>query len=222
MPPNDLSTPDSKAKLQSFMGLINYLQLFIPGLFAKTTFLCEQLAKLDWNPSTDTAFWHLKAWICQTLLSATLVYYDRSKPVVVQMDTSNYGLGAILLQRGHPIAFTSKTLTDIETYYANIACECLLVCFSLEKFHTKIYGKHVIVENDHKWLEMIQQKPIHATPPRLWHMQKYDYTIWYKSSKNMVLANCLSCFPCHVNSPPIPIAHNVQHVQLSNAELDII
>ena len=52
----DLPTPNSQAKLQSFLGLINYLQPFIPGLSAKTTFLGEQLADWDWNPSTDTAF----------------------------------------------------------------------------------------------------------------------------------------------------------------------
>ena len=53
-------------------------------------------------------------------------------------------------------------------------------------------------------------------------MQKYDYTIWYKPGKDVVLANQLNCFPSHSNYLPIPIAHNVQHVQLSNAELDII
>ena len=56
----------------------------------------------------------------------------------------------------------------------------------------------------------------------LLHMQKYDYTIWYKPSKDMVLSNHLSHFPSHSNYLPIPIAHNVWHVQLSNAELDII
>ena len=53
-------------------------------------------------------------------------------------------------------------------------------------------------------------------------MQKYNYTIWYKPSKDMVLANHLSHFPSHSNYLPIPIAENVQHVQLSNAELNII
>ena len=38
----------------------------------------------------------------------------------------------------------------------------------------------------------------------------------------MVLANHLSCFPSCSNNLPIPIAYNVQHVQLSKAELDII
>ena len=111
----DIPTHDSQAKLQSFLGLINYLQPFIPDLSAKTTFLHEQLVKWYLNPSTDTAFQHFKAWICQTLLSATLVYYDSYKPVIVQIDASKYGLGAALIQNRHPIAFASKTLTDIDT-----------------------------------------------------------------------------------------------------------
>ena len=116
----ELPTLDSQAKLQSFIGLINYLQPFIPSLSNKTTFLHEQVAKWDWNPSTDVAFQCLKAWICQTLLSATLAYYDRSKPVVVQVDASKYGLGAALIQSGCPKAFASKMLTDIKTCYVNI------------------------------------------------------------------------------------------------------
>ena len=39
----DLCTPDSQAKLQSFLGLINYLQPFIPGLSAKTMFYVKSL-----------------------------------------------------------------------------------------------------------------------------------------------------------------------------------
>ena len=177
------STPHltQETKLQSFLGLINYLQPFITGLSTKTQSLCEQLTEWDWNPSADSAFQGLKAWICQTLLKVTLAYYDRSKPDVMLMDTSKYGLGAALIQGGHPIAFASKPLTGIETNYANIERECLSVCFGLEKFHTYLYGWHVIIENDHKLLEMIQHKPIHVAPPRLQqmllHMQKYDYTI---------------------------------------------
>ena len=40
----DLPTPNSQVKLQSFLGLINYLQPFIHGLSTKTMFLHEQLA----------------------------------------------------------------------------------------------------------------------------------------------------------------------------------
>ena len=212
----DLSDPDSQTKLGSFLGLINYLQPFISSLSNKTAFLQEQFTQWDWNPLTDSAFQCLKAWICQTLLKVTLAYYDRSKPVVVQTDTSEFGLGAALLQGGWPIAFASKTLTNVKSHYANIERECLSVCFGLEKFHTYIYGRHVLIENDHKPLEMIQHKPLHVAPPMLQQMclcmQKYDYTIWYKPGKDMVLADCLSCFPSNTNYLPIALAQNIQHV----------
>ena len=143
------------------------------------------------------------------------------------MDTSEYGIGAAMIQSGHPIAFgASKTLTDVETHYANIEQECLPVCFNLKMFHTCIYGRHVTVQNDHKLLEMIQQKPIHAVP----HSSSACFCICRSMTtpssisqiKTWWLANCLCCFPLHINSLPFPITQNVQHVQLSNAELDII
>ena len=85
-------------------------------------------------------FKNLKQWICKTLLNTTLTYFDGTKPVVIQTDASEYGLGAALLQDGRPIAFASKTLTDVETRYTNIECKCLSVCFGLEQFHTYVYG----------------------------------------------------------------------------------
>ena len=39
---------------------------------------------------------------------------------MIQTDASKFRLGAALLQGGWPIAFASKTLTDIESRYANI------------------------------------------------------------------------------------------------------
>ena len=57
----DLPTPDNQTKLQSILGLINYLQPFIPCLSNKTTFLCEQLAKWDWILTTDAGFQCVKS-----------------------------------------------------------------------------------------------------------------------------------------------------------------
>ena len=143
---------------------------------------------------------------------------------MVQMDASKYGLGAALIQSSCPITFDSKMLTDVKTDYANIERECLSMCFCLVKIHTYLYGRHVTIQNDHKLLEMIQQKPIHAAPPLSVHVPlhaKYNYTIQYKPGKEMVLADHLSHFPSHKN-PPIPIAQNIQHIQLSTSKLDAI
>ena len=144
-----------------------YSQPFLPDIAHKTTFLREQVSNWDWTPSTDTSFHQLKQWICSTLLKTTLAYYDHTKPVEIHTDASKYGLGAALMQNNRAIAFACKTLTDVETRYANIEHECLSVVFGLEKFHTYIYGCQMTVFSDHKPLEMIQKKTIHAAPPHL-------------------------------------------------------
>ena len=56
----DLLRPQTQKQLQSFLGLVNYLQPFLPDIAAKTTFLREQVSKWDWTPSTDNTFQQLK------------------------------------------------------------------------------------------------------------------------------------------------------------------
>ena len=90
----------------------------------------------------------------------TLAHYYRSKPVVVETDASEYSLGATLIQSGWPITFVSKTFTDVETRYANIESQILSVYFGLGKFCTYLYSRHIIMQNNHKPLEMIQHTPI--------------------------------------------------------------
>lgn len=60
-----------------------------------------------------------------------------------------------------------------------------------------IYGRSLVnVETDHKPLESIVQKPLHAAPQRLQRMllrlQKYDLKLQYKKGKEMFLADTLS------------------------------
>ena len=154
---HDLPTPENQKQLQSFLGFINYLQSFLPNLASKTTFLRQQIFHWGWNPSTDVSFLRLKQCICDTLLKTTLAYFDHTKPMVIQTDASEYGLGEALLQDGRPITLASKTLTDVKTICANIEHKCLSLCFGLEKFHTYIYGRHITVCSDHKPLKIIQE-----------------------------------------------------------------
>ena len=40
-----------------------------------------------------------------------LKYFDPSKEVTLRCDASESGLGAVILQEGQPVAFTSRALT---------------------------------------------------------------------------------------------------------------
>ena len=69
------------------------------------------------------------------------------------------------LQYRQPIAFAHMIFTDVESQYANMERECLSVCYGFKKLHTYIYGRDVIVWNEHKVLEMICYKPKHVALP---------------------------------------------------------
>ena len=71
----------------------------------------------------------------------TLNYFDSTKEVILQADASIKGLGAALIQDGKLVAFTSKSLADVETRYANIERGMLAVVYECEHFHTYLYGR---------------------------------------------------------------------------------
>ena len=86
---------------------------------------------------------------------------------MIQCDASKKGLGAALLQEGQPIAFTSRTVTDTETRYAQIDMEMLAIVFAAEKFDQHSFGYSVTMKSDHKPLETILKRPLFSAPKRL-------------------------------------------------------
>ena len=116
--------------------------------------------------------------------------------MVITCDASKTGPGALLLQERKPVAYASRTLSDAETRYAQIEKELLAVVFTFTKFHQYVYGKEVVVESDHKPLEIIAKKALAAAPPQLQRMllrlQQYSFHLQFKPGKDMILADTLS------------------------------
>jgi len=50
--------------------------------------------------------------------------------VTIQSDASEKGLGATLLHNGQPVAFASRTLSQVEQRYTQIEKECLATVFA--------------------------------------------------------------------------------------------
>ena len=126
--------------------------------------MLKQEAVFAWDEMANASFQKIKDLIAKSA-TKPLRYYDRRKPVTVQADASQRGLGACLLQDGQPIAYASKSLTDTETRYANIERELLAIVFACQRFNTYVLGRPFTVESDHKPLEMIHQKSLASAPP---------------------------------------------------------
>lgn len=196
-----MKEPSNKKELQTFLGIITYVTKFIPNLSDKSHSLRELLRKdsvFIWGDRQKTDFDKLK----QTLITKpVLKYFDVNKEVVLSVDSSSTGLGAVLLQNSFPIAYASKALTDNQKSWAQIEKELLAIVYGCRKFHQYIYGRHVVVESDHKPLESIFKKSMSETPLRLQrlrlNLQEYDIEIRFKPGKDLLIADALS--RCYVN-----------------------
>ena len=205
----EMTAPMDKQQLQSFLGMVNYMGTFIPNLSHHTEPLRVMLKKdnvFHWEDQQTRSFQQVKTLIAKAN-TTPLKYYDRNLPVTVQADASLRGLGACLIQqhkgKDQPIAFASKSLTDVETRYANIERELLAIVFACQRFSTYLLGRSFVAESDHKPLEMIAMKNLANVPPRLQRMllelQRYDVTIKYRPGKEMQLDDALSHCPARAS-----------------------
>ena len=222
----EMPTPSDKPALQRLLGLVNFLSPFIPNMSEVTSPLRALLKKgtiFMWLPEHEKAMTKL-----HSILSAepVLQMYDESKPLTIQCDASIHGLGACALQKGRPICYASRALTDAETRYSNIEREMLAILFATQAFHQYIYGrKSVKVQSDHKPLEAIFLKPLHKASPRLqmmmMKMMKYSLEVRYTPGSHMYIADTLSrahlqdksCYPeihrIHAVTPTVPASEQM-------------
>lgn len=220
--------PTTVHELRRFLGMVNYVARFLPSLAATISPL-HNLLKKDvpwvWSETQQRAVDEAKRLIAE---SPTLQFYDPTKPLTVENDASEYGLGAALLQEGKPVCFASRTLTPAEQNYAQIEKEMLAITFGLEKFHQWTYGRRVSVVTDHKPLVAIKSKPLCKAPRRLQAMllktQTYDFELRYKPGAEMTLSDTLSRAPaCDVrDDTSVEIVNNLAFTPFSKTRLEQI
>ncbi|TYK19887.1 putative mitochondrial protein [Cucumis melo var. makuwa] len=99
--------PKSVSELRSFLGLANYYRRFVEEFSKRASPLTELLKKdvhWNWDPECQAAFDGLK----QAMMEGPLLgIADVTKPFEVETVASDYALGSVLLQNGHPIAYES-------------------------------------------------------------------------------------------------------------------
>ena len=193
---DEMPAPEDRKGVQRLNGFVNYLAKFMP----KLSDVMEPIRQLtrkeipwNWGPSQSQAFESIKKLVKE---APCLKYFDSSKPLSIQCDASEKGIGTALLQNGSPICYASRAMTEVETRYAQIEKELLAIVYSLEKFHQYTFARHVTVSTDHKPLESILKKSLFKAPRRLqgmlMRMQRYHFTVVYKPGKEMFLADTLS------------------------------
>ena len=197
-----MPTPTDKAGLLRFIGMANYLSPYCKNLSAEIQplrMLTKEGMAFLWSETQEEAFRKAKSLIAS---APTLMYYDLHKPVILQVDASEKGLGGALLQLNdegfpQPVAFTSCSMNQTEQRYSQIEKECLAICQGFHKFDQWLYGKSdITVHTDHKPLETILKKPLNKAPARLQKMimtlQRYSFKLEYRKGTSLLIADTLS------------------------------
>ena len=101
-----------------------------------------------WLDINRQGFDHTKKALTSTTVQQ---YYDVKKPVCIQCDASDGGLGEGLLQDGLRLVYASRALTATERNYTQIEKELLAIVFACEKFDQYMYGREKMhVQSDHQ------------------------------------------------------------------------
>ncbi|PIK47183.1 hypothetical protein BSL78_15953 [Apostichopus japonicus] len=161
--------PTNVSELKSFLGIVNYYGKFVENLASKLHplyTLLQHKSEWSWSNECEQAFMYVK-----TVLTGdkVLIHYDPTKTLVLSVDASPYGLGAIISHKlsdgtERPIAYASRTLSSAEKNYAQIDKEGLAIIFGLKKFHLYLYGRKFTLVTDHQPLTRIFG-PKSAIPP---------------------------------------------------------
>ena len=123
-----------------------------------------------------------------------LVMPNFSEEFIVETDTLGIGIGAVLMQGGHPIAFISKALSLKHQALSVYEKELLAIVYAVTKWHHYLNGRHFSIKTDHQSLKHLLQQRINFPGQHAWltKLMGYDYDISYKNGRENVVADALS------------------------------
>jgi hypothetical protein len=171
-----------------------YYRMFIKG-FSKISKLMTELLKKDkkfeWMSACEASFQELKKRLTTTPI---LVIPNMEKLFSIYCDACGQGLGCVLMQDGHVVAYASRQLRKHEEHYPTHDLELGVVVHTLKIWRHYLMGKRCELYMDHKSLKYIfTQSNLNLRQRRCLELIKdYDHGVNYHHGKANVVADALS------------------------------
>jgi hypothetical protein len=196
--------PASPSDIKEFLGLVNYVAQFLPGLSEWSTVLSDLTRKgveFNWLSEYDEAFCNIKR-LTKNYPVCKPVNYDSSDPIMLVADASNRGLGGYFGQGKDyksmvPAGFHSRAFISAEKNYPTHDKEMLAIIDCLKKFEPHLIGVKFDILSDHAPLTHWQtQKEL--TPRQIrWNetLTQFDAKILHIPGISNSAADALSRYP---------------------------
>ncbi|XP_068225197.1 uncharacterized protein [Palaemon carinicauda] len=196
-----LSCPRSRREVRKFLGMVGYYRRFCKNfseVVAPLTDLTSSKRKFFWTPVCEEAFRRAKDFLTS---SPVLKAPDFGSPFAVEVDASDRGIGAVLLQKGpgdmqHPVAYMSKKLKNHQRNYSTIEKEALALLTALEHFEVYLSGSPapILVFTDHEPLKFVGRMRTKNKRLMKWwlSLQQFDLKIQHIRGQDNLRADILS------------------------------
>ncbi|KAH9721969.1 Endonuclease [Citrus sinensis] len=152
---------------------------------------CMKGGQFSWAKATIKAFKIIKE---KFITAPVLALPDFSLTFEVHCDASKVGIGAILSQRGKPIAYFSEKLNEAKAHYNTYDMEFYAIVKALKHWRHYLVHKDFVLYTDHaalKYLNSQDKLPyIHATWTIL--LQQFTFVVKHTSGESNRAANVLS------------------------------
>lgn len=114
----------------------------------------------------------------------------------VETDACDVGIGAVLMQKGQPIAFLSKALSEQNKYPSIYEKEFLALILAVDKWRQYLQRQEFIGKTDHKSLGFLQDQQLHYELQKkaMSKLMGLQFRIVYRKGSHNVAADALSRF----------------------------
>jgi hypothetical protein len=206
--------PRNIKQLRGFLGLTGFYRKFIKN-YASIAHALTELLKKDsflWSNAAQSAFDNLKRAMTN---APVLALPNFEADFMVDTDASGIGMGAVLSQNGHPIAFFSKKFCPKLLTASTYVRELCAITAAVKKWRTYLLGRKFVIHTDQRSLRELMTQVI-QTPEQQFYLAKllgYSYEIVYKPGNQNRVADALSRIH---DSPQAFLAITIPHFEFLN------
>jgi hypothetical protein len=176
------------------LGLAGFYRKFVRnfGMISIPLFgLLKKHVLFIWTPALQTTFHLLK----KALVSApVLALPDFSQPFCVFTDACQYGVGVVLMQKDHPLAFLSRALGPKNQGMSTYEKEYMAIILAITNWRSYLQLAEFTIYTDHHSLSQLNEQYLHT----VWQQKVYtklaglQYKIVYSKGTDNAAVDAMS------------------------------
>lgn len=200
--------PTSRKETQKFLGTLNWLRDFLPDLAtiaAPITSLTEAKRMFRWTPEADAAWVQIQDLLQEPL---QLKRPNTKKPFILQTDSSDYGMGAVLFQLDDDggkriVSYASCKLRQAEKRYHSNEKECLALVWAIKRYRPYLETAPFTLRTDNRALQWLANNRDAKAKFMRWSLllAEFSFSIEHVPGRQNELPDFLSRNPIDDETP---------------------